>query len=387
MDPTAPQPARILVRGVNWLGDAVMTTPALVRLRERFPSAEVTLLCHEKLADLWTGHPAVDRVRTFRSKDSPWTTGRSLRRDRFDLAVLFPNSFRSGLEAFVARIPVRIGTSRGLRRLLLTRPVEPDPNATPMRKRSLAEIRRLQSEPDRPPTVLPSASHQIHHYLRLVAAAGASSEPLAPVLGMPPRELAAARSELFPDDPGFPVLGLNAGAEYGAAKRWPVERFAEAANRLFATTGCRVLVFGGPSDQQLAQQLAARIHRAPTTVLAGRTSLRQLLSKLACCDLLLTNDTGPMHVAAALGVSVVVPFGSTNPDLTGPGAPGDSHHALLRSPVACAPCFLRTCPAEFRCMERIGVDAVVQAAERILFRGTDPLATRRTPPLQPGTGS
>jgi heptosyltransferase-2 len=256
-----------------------------------------------------------------------------------------------------------------------------------MRKRTVAEIRRLQKDPDRTSPALPSASHQIHHYLRLVAAAGGSSAPLAPVLGMPEQERADARAELFTVDSGTPVVGLNAGAEYGEAKRWPVERFAEAANRLFDTTGCRVLVFGGPSDKALAQQLAGRIQRAPTTVLAGQTSLRQLLSKLACCDVLVTNDTGPMHVAAALGIPVVVPFGSTNPDLTGPGLPGDDRHALLRSQVACSPCFLRICPAEFRCMDSVGVDAIVRAAERILRRRTQGQAALRASPLQAGPAS
>lgn len=359
-------PRRILVRGVNWLGDAVMTTPALVRLRERFPEAHVALLCHEKLRALWTSHPALDAVHAFASGESPLSVAGRLRAEDFDLAILLPNSLRSGLEAFLARIPNRVGAARGLRNLLLNRVVPRDPSVVEMRKRQPAEIRRLQGNVDREPEPMPAGSHQIHHYLRIVAAVGADPNPLAPVLGLTPTERAHAWAELFAEEPGVPVLGLNAGAEYGAAKRWPAERFSETANRLHAATGCRVLVFGGPSDRALADQVAGRIRRAQVRILAGRTSLRQLVAFLGCCDVLVTNDTGPMHVAAAVGVPVVVPFGSTSPDLTGPGLPGDPRHALLRTRVPCAPCFQRTCPAEFRCMDGIPVEAVVAAAERIL---------------------
>lgn len=362
-------PRRILVRGVNWLGDAVMTTPALVRLRERFPDARITLLCHEKLRDLWTTHPALDDVRSFASDESPFDVARRLRPEGFDLAILFPNSMRSGLEAFLARIPQRVGVSRGLRNVLLHRVVRRDRSLVEMRKRTPAEVRRLQSLGDRDPEPVSASSHQIHHYLGLVAAVGADPAPLPPILGLTPTERAHAWGELFPEEPGVPVLGLNAGAEYGAAKRWPAERFADVANRIHAVNGCQVLIFGGPSDRHLADQVAARIESARVTILAGRTSLRQLVAYLGCCDVLVTNDTGPMHVAAAVGVPVVVPFGSTSPDLTGPGLPGDPRHSLLRTRLACAPCFQRTCPASFRCMDGIPVDRVVEAVTGILRRG------------------
>jgi len=360
------QPERILVRGVNWLGDAVMTTPALLRLRERFPAAQITLLCHEKLLGLWTGHPALDHVRTFGDADSPLKTAGRLRESRYDLAVVLPNSVRSALEPFLARIPRRLGGGSGPRRFLLTDAVPPDPSVVHMRKRREAEIRRLIDGPKAGRPAIPEYSHQLHHYLRIVAATGASSAPLPPRLAVGAEEQRAASLDVNPGGPGQPVVGLNAGAEYGPAKRWPVERFAEAANRLHAATGCRFLVFGGPADVVIAGQLSQRITPAPVSVLAGRTTLRQLMARLACCDVLVTNDTGPMHVAAALGVPVVVPFGSTSPELTGPGVPGDPRHALLRGDAACAPCFLRQCPVDFRCMQGVTVDAVVAAAERAL---------------------
>ena len=365
----APTPSRILVRGVNWLGDAVMTTPALIRLREHFPQARITLLCHEKLLGLWKDHPALNDVRTFADGDSPWNTGRRLREGAFDLAVVFPNSFRSALEPCFAGIPRRIGGGNGLRRWLLTQSVPPDPTVVRMRKRTPKQVQRLVESPAEPRPRIPESSHQLHHYLRIVGATGASTAPLPPRLGLGADELQAARAELFPSGMKAPVVGLNAGAEYGPAKRWPIERFAEAANRLHEGTGCRFLIFGGPADLILAGQLSNRIRPAPVTVLAGRTTLRQLVSRLACCDVLLTNDTGPMHVAAALGVPVVVPFGSTSPELTGPGNPGDPRHALIRSEAACSPCFLRQCPVDFRCMKGIEVATVVEAIQRILSRG------------------
>jgi heptosyltransferase-2 len=365
MSESRTEPRKILVRGVNWLGDAVMTTPALMRLRERFPEARITMLCHEKLLGLWTAHPAINDVRTFGDNDGPITTGRRLADSAYDLSVIFPNSIRSALESFVARIPRRVGSASSLRGMLLTDRVKPDPTVVKMRKRKPAEVSRLIESGERAqlPAAIPPQSHQIHHYLRIVGALGADTTPL-------PTRLALAGGDgedLIGRHPaGVPIVGLNPGAEYGPAKRWPVERFADAANALHAKTGCRFVVFGGKGDLVIAGQLTRRITSAPVTVLAGRTSLSQLLEALGRCHVLLTNDTGPMHVAAALGVPVVVPFGSTSPELTGPGLPGDPRHKLIRSNAECAPCFLRECPVDFRCMKRIEVGEIVHAVEQCL---------------------
>ena len=373
MPTTRPHPPdtasrRIVVRGVNWLGDAVMTTPALRRLRERFPDSEIVLLTHEKLVGLWPGHPSVDRVLSFGSKEGVWSVARRLRAERAGLALLLPNSPRSGLEAWLARIPRRVGGVRPWRDWMLTDIVPAAPGIVVMRKRSEAEIARLVggSGETAPPPPSSSSSHQVHHYLRLVGHLGGDVAPVAPHLHATPAELGAVRAK-FGLDPHTTWIGLNAGAEYGPAKRWPKERFVEAARGLHRRLGCGLAVFGGKADVPLAEEIAAALQvpgpgrRAPVRVLAGRTSLRELCAALAACRVVLTNDTGPMHVAAAVGTPVVVPFGSTSPELTGPGLPGDPRHQLLRTAAPCAPCFLRECPIDLRCMEGITTDRVVDA--------------------------
>jgi heptosyltransferase-2 len=347
---------RILVRGVNWLGDAVMTTPALLRLRESRPGAHVTLLTHAKLRDLWRGHPAIDAIETFDADDSVWSVGRRLRAGNFELGLVLPNSPRAALELWLARIPQRIGHARPWRNWLLTRAIPERPNAVPMHKRSAEEIQRLV-QAGSPPMRPPATAHHIFQYLHLVSALGASTEPLPPQLAVP--DIAVTEFVVKFKLTDAPCFGLNAGAEYGPAKRWPEERFAEAAIHIQRATKCRWLIFGLKSESEMAARIAAKIPDALN--LAGVTSLGELCAALKLCRVLLTNDSGPMHVAAALGTPVVVPFGSTSPELTGPGLPGDARHQLLRADAPCSPCFLRECPIDFRCMTGITVEAVVGA--------------------------
>jgi heptosyltransferase-2 len=382
--PSAP-PRRLLVRGVNWLGDAVMTTPALLRLRERFPRAHLALLTPAKLRDLWSGHPAVNETISFEPGDGLISVGRKLQAGNFDLALVLPNSPRSALEVWLAGIPRRVGYARPWRNWFLTQPIAARPGHAPMRKRSVAEIQRLIVSPDaavppaarRPP---PERAHHIHEYLHLAVALGASPEPLPPRLFVTSEEIAAAQTKFGLAPIRHPVVGLSAGAEYGPAKRWPLERFVETAGLVQRRVPCRWLILGGPAEAALAAQVAAgiryQIERPPTPGalpadqavlnLAGRTSLRELLALLTVCRVLLTNDSGPMHVAAALGTPVVALFGSTSPALTGPGLPGDPRHRLLQSDAPCAPCFRRECPIDFRCLKGVSVETVVEAVSSAL---------------------
>ena len=359
-DQTRKNALRILVRGVNWLGDAVMTTPALLRLRERFPQAEITLLTPSKFAGLWPGHPALDRILIVERREGMVTVARRLRAERFDLAVVFPNSLRSALETTLAGIPRRVGGRWPWRNWLLTERVEPGGNVRRMRKRTLPEIQALIAgkEVSEPPP--DERSHQMHHYLRVVAALGADPNPLPPRLTVTLPEIEAVRLK-HGFRPGSAWLGINAGAEYGPAKRWPADRFAAVADAVRQEFDCGIAVFGGLGDVALAEELSEQLQTAAPTlrVLAGKTSLRELLAALVCCRVLLTNDTGPMHVAAALSVPVVVPFGSTSSVLTGPGLPGDSQHHLIQSNVPCSPCFLRTCPIDLRCLRGLSVERVL----------------------------
>ncbi|MGA2278692.1 MAG: lipopolysaccharide heptosyltransferase II [Verrucomicrobiota bacterium] len=411
--PQQIQPRRILVRGTNWLGDAVMTTPALMRLREKFPNAHITLLTPEKLADLWENHPAIDAVESFNADEGVISVASKLRfsmakepirklHETFretqattvtervvevtaattntlrellitdDLALVLPNSPRSAIECWLARIPQRVGYARPWRNFFLTNAVAARAEAVKMRKRSVAEISSLVSgtglQPVNHPntgqrSVPPSNAHQIHEYLHLVAVLGANPEPMPPQLVVNPDEIEAAKKKFGLDVIGKPIFGLNPGAEYGPTKRWPVEKFIAAARDIQNRTNCTWLTFGGKADLTIASRIAAAIASPPLAIwnLAGRTKLRELMVLLKLCRVLLTNDSGPMHVAAALGTPVVVPFGSTSPELTGPGLPGDVRHHLLKSDAPCSPCFLRECPIDFRCMNGISVERVVEA--------------------------
>jgi heptosyltransferase-2 len=365
-------PEKILVRGVNWLGDAVMTTPALQRLREAKPDADISLLTHAKLADLWQHHPALNGVRTFYAGESVFAIAKRLRVEGFSTALVLPNSPRSALEVFLARIPRRIGLARPWRNVFLTQVVQPRPEAAAMHKRSRSEIQKLiAGAVVTPGPALTAPAHHLHEYLHLVAAFGASPEPRPPRLEVTAGEVATVKKRFeFPG--GVPLFGLNPGAEYGPAKRWPRERFVAAAVELQRRTNCHWWIFGGKADELLASGMAGEIVAAkagpPESVrcLASQTSLRELCAALKACDLVVTNDTGPMHVAAAVGTPVVVPFGSTSPELTGPGLPGDTRHRLIKAQVPCSPCFRRECPIDFRCMKSISVETIVEAAMQAL---------------------
>ncbi len=365
-------PARILVRGVNWLGDAVMTTPALRRLRERFPSARITVLTPEKLAEVYQRHPAVDAVVSIAKHEGLPHLSLRLRAEQFDLAVVLPNSPRSALEPWLAGIPRRVGFARPWRNWFLTQAVPTWAGHVPMRKKSPAEIRRLasgKSGESGPQTTLGTEAHQIHEYLGLVAALGANSEPIAPELFVDSSETQSALAKFFPDllpGPASLFIGVNPGAEYGPAKRWPIENFAAVVRAVSRQVeGCVWVAFGGAGDVKAGETLA-RLAGGRVNNLAGRTSIRELMALLKSCRAVLTNDTGPMHVAAAVGTRVVVPFGSTSPELTGPGLPGDPRHHFLRGGAPCAPCFQRVCPIDFRCMTGITVDRVATALMRAL---------------------
>jgi heptosyltransferase-2 len=417
----APEPKSILVRGVNWLGDAVMTTPALQRLREHFPQAKITLATPEKLADLWLHHPSIDDVIPFKTGESVlrvasrirgWKfmktaaefqkgrlTGEHRNVDEatvralqffsllsdfkaapFDLAVVFPNSPRSALEAWLARIPRRIGYVRPWRNWFLTERIPTRPGHVQMRKRSTREIRGLISPhvtaTQRATRNTDPAAHHIHEYLHLTASLGANREPLPPRLEITVAEVQAAEGTLLTEannrwkdlaSGNKPLwLALNPSAAYGPAKRWPADRFATVARRICEQFPNAIWVtIGGPGDVGICNEVG---ELAKTRILnrAGEGTLRDLMSVLKLSRVLLTNDSGPMHVAAALGTPVVVPFGSTSPALTGPGLPGDSRHHLLTANAPCSPCFLRECPIDFRCMTGISVEPVSSAMIELL---------------------
>lgn len=355
---------RILVRCVNWLGDAVMSTPALQRLREAKPNAHITLLSHAKLADLWREQPYADAVMTFTPNEGVMAIAKRLREQKFDLGIAFPNSIRSGLELRLGGIPKRTGYSSGLRNLLLNKIIPRRTDAVQMHKKSDAEIRRDADLPRKFDP--PKAAHHIYDYLGIVAAVGASPEPMPPKISVTDNEVGAVRAKFNIGKDGV-LFGLNPGAEYGPAKRWPKDRFADVATKLQSKHQSRWVIFGGAADREvcawIAEQIAISASDKKPINVAGQTSLRELAALLKTCRLVLTNDTGPMHLANAVGTPIVVPFGSTSSELTGPvfGA-----SKILQTTVGCSPCFRRECPIDFRCMNSIEVGAVVDAADSFL---------------------
>lgn len=364
---------KILIRGVNWLGDAVMTTPALHSLRSARPAAWIGLLTPAGLADLWRHHPAIDATLTFASGESPWKVARRLRQEQFNLAIVLPNSPRSALETWLAGIPKRIGYARPWRSWLLTHPVAPRPGEHAMHKRSAHEIRQLISQPatGQSKPVLDQA-HHVFQYLHLIASLNINTPPAAPKLWVLDEEVQEMRDHLGQAFRSAPFwLGLNPGAEYGPAKRWPKAFFVETAAALHGQTGCGWILFGGAKDVALVNEIAQALANAcpsPLINLAGQTTLRQLCAAMKLCRVFLTNDTGPMHVAAAVGTPVAALFGSTSPELTRPGHPleQDQRHAILQSGPACSPCFLRECPIDFRCMQNLRPSQVTASVLNLL---------------------
>jgi heptosyltransferase II len=362
--PPSPSTRRILVRGTNWLGDAVMTTPALLRLREKFPDAYIALLTPEKLAELWANHPAINEILPIPLGESVFSVGKRLWAEKFDTALVLPSSPRSAIEVFLAGIPNRIGYARPWRNFFLTQKVAPRSGMVKMEKRSPAEIQRLVSgaAQNPKPKTQNSSANQAHEYLHLAAALGANPDPLPAKLFVTPEEVGAAGKKFGLDSISNPIFGLNPGAEYGPAKRWPIERFIAVAKEIQKQTHCAWILFGGRNDAEFTDQIQRAMgENASVFNLAGKTSLRELMSLLKLCRVFLTNDTGPMHVAAALDVPTVAIFGSTSPELTGPFSLKESRIQIIASDAPCSPCFLRECPIDFRCMNGISVEQVVKA--------------------------
>ncbi len=325
-DPATLKPFQIVVRSSNWLGDAVLSTPAVQALKRGRPDARVTVLVKAKLADYWRRIPEVDEVLTIEPSNTVFGVARKLR-GRFDVAVVLPNSIRSALEPWLAGVPRRVGYPAQWRRNLLNQPF------------ALAPKKKQSPRP---------ARHQVFHYLELAGWLGAE-------IGTP--QLTDFFQTARPKAHGPVKIGLCPGAEYGPAKRWQPERFAQVANAVSAQREVEWVLFGVAGDAAIGEEISAQITGKQTNLI-GKTTLAELMDRLGECALLLTNDTGTMHLAAALGVPTVAIFGSTEPQLTAPLGPG---HRILRHQVACSPCFLRECPLDFRCMNAITVDEAASA--------------------------
>ncbi len=322
------QPFCILIRGSNWLGDAIMSVPAVRAIKRGRIDAHVTILTPVKLADVWKSVAEVDEVISIGPDESVFAVAQKIRQN-FDVAILLPNSLRVALEAWLAGIPRRVGYPGHHRRALLNSVLAPKKN------------KKKEAQPPR---------HQVHHYLALAEFVGADISDTAIAT-------AAANAKPAALTRRKPVVGLCPGAEYGPAKRWLPERFAEVVRQVHEAAACEWKIVGVEKDRPIADAIVAAA-AVPCTDLVGKTTLAQLMDELRTCDLLLTNDTGTMHLAAFLGVPTVSIFGSTEHRLTGPLGP---HHRVVRHHVDCSPCFLRECPLDFRCMKAVEAPEVVAA--------------------------
>ncbi len=321
------QQFRLLIRSSNWLGDAVMSIPAVQACKQGRPDLHLTVLTPAKLAALWRRVPEVDEVVEILPGESPSRLGRRVRQT-WDAAILFPNSLRSALEARSLGIPRIVGFPGHHRRRLLERV----PKFTP-----------------------DSCGHHANRYLRLVRFFGAPGDKEPATFH---REMVLRSTERIPR------IAVCPGAEYGPAKRWPAERFAEAMRIFHEKTPAEWILFGMAADQPVGEEIAKLCPFAVESRL-GRTSMDELIDELGACDILLTNDTGTMHLAAFLGVPTAAIFGSTEPSLT---SPLGNFHEVLRHKVDCSPCFRRTCPIDFRCMTRIDPAEAAEALHRVWSR-------------------
>jgi heptosyltransferase-2 len=345
---------RIIVRGANWIGDAVMTLPALERLRSSFPGAHIALLATPLTTGLFESSPFVDEVIVYRRKEDGARAfidaTKLLRARRFDLAALFQNAFEAALLAWLGGARARIGFAAQGRAPLLTN-----------------KLRRGPRHKGR---------HQVHDYLDVVAECervclGGDTESRTPnpvpSFNASPAQRRAAELLLRragADSDSRPLVALNAGATNSRAKRWPEDSFAALADRLMETLGSRIVFIGAASERAGADRIIQQMKRSGAVNLAGKTSMAELIGALDSCDLIISNDTGPAHIAAALGRPTLTIFGPTNEFETAPR--GVRAESIRAEGVECERCMLRDCPIDHRCMTRIAPSEVFERALKLL---------------------
>ena len=321
---------RVLARAPNWVGDVILSLPAVRDLRRNFPAARLEVLARDWVADLYRAVPEVDAVRV---SAGHWKDAETIR-GSFDAAVLLPNSFGAALATWRAGVPERWGYATDGRGSLLTRAV-----------RVPGDVR---------------GRSQVYYYRAMLAGVGLDTSGAPDATLRCPEEWGARGAGLLGDD--GPWLGLNPGAFFGSATRGIPERYAAVGDLVRRRAGAKVAIVGGAAERALGEEIAAGM-RAPVRVLCGETTLPELVGVLSRLRLLVTNDSGPMHLAAALGVPLVAVFGSTDWRET---APVSERARLVREHVECAPCLLRDCPIDHRCMRRVTVDRVAEAALELI---------------------
>jgi heptosyltransferase-2 len=336
---------RLLIRSTNWIGDAVMTSPAVRAVRSNFPDVRISMLAKPWVAPIFAHSPHVDDIIIYEAGgrhtgvNGTIRLARELRRYRFDAAILLQNAIEAALIAFMAGIPARIGFDTDARKLLLTHPV--------------------------PCTKAIKSIHQTGYYLKMLEGAGlvAGSQALELRVGVQDRQQAERTLSAGGITPGRRVIGLNPSATFGPAKQWFPERFAALGDRLAKSHDAAILIFGGPSDRKLGRSIV-KMMKSPAVDLSGRTSLGEAMALIDRCDAFVTNDSGLMHVAAALSTPLVAIFGSTNSTTT---SPYSDTSRIVRVPIECSPCMQPVCPlGHMNCMQRVTVEMVAGAVEDLI---------------------
>lgn len=342
-----PGTSNILIRGTNWIGDAVMTLPAVAAIRSSHPQAWISVLVKPWVADIYRLCPQVDEVLLYEApgRHAGWRgvfrLAGELRQGRFDMAILLQNAIEAAIIARLAGIPVRAGYNTDARGFLLTQAIK----LTPARKKI----------------------HQADYYLKMVQALGCTAPGEAPFFRLTAAEARLAEDELSKQ--GLPasqlLIGMAPGATYGPAKKWFPERFGALAKRLGEEYGAATILFGSAADRETTAAVR-RSSGLPLVDLAGKTDLRSAVALMARCRLFISNDSGLMHVAGALNIPTIAIFGSTNPTTT---SPLGERSTVISRYVSCSPCLKTTCPTDFRCMDAITADAVYETARGMLCDG------------------
>jgi heptosyltransferase-2 len=335
---------KVLIRGTNWIGDVVMTLPAVAAIRKTWPHARIFVLAKPWVAEVYRLSPDVDEVIPFAEPGrhtgvmGKWRLTRELRGHSFDCTIILQNAIEAAIIALFAGIPIRAGYNSDGRGLLLTHSVR--------RTRTIRQI------------------HQIDYYLEMVRALGC--KPAGRDVRLRPGKdydgLAGQLFTRFGIDGNRPLVGIAPGAAYGPAKKWFPKRFAAVADRLIDDASAQGLLFGSADDWESTAEVGKNACH-PLINIAGKTNLKEAIALIARCRLFVSNDSGLMHVAGALGIPTIAIFGSTNPVTTSPV--GVNSIVIYRA-VECSPCLKPVCPTDFRCMDLIGVEEVYTAARKLM---------------------
>ncbi|OGP30529.1 MAG: lipopolysaccharide heptosyltransferase II [Deltaproteobacteria bacterium GWC2_42_11] len=341
----------ILVRVPNWIGDAVFCEPSIKSIKNNFTHSNITILARPWVAPLFLNNTSVsgcieyDPEGIHRGIAGRIRLIKTLRKKQYDLAILFQNAFDAAFLTFIARIPERWGYSTDGRGFLLTKSV-----------RVTGDIK---------------TSHEVFYYKNLLKQIGLNVDiDLKPKLYI--SDIENEFAERFLMENGLtsarPITGINPGASYGKAKRWLSERFAGVAGRLMNEYRAQIIIFGSKGDAAECREVAEGL-KGDLINLCGRTNLRELISLIKRCSLFITNDSGPMHISASLGVPTVAVFGSTDPRLT---APLGENVSVIKKDMECSPCFERECRyGHYECLKMVTVDDVLAASVRFLRAGVN----------------